>query len=77
MKKEYIIKCKLCGDILQTIVPIINEITCSCGNLTIYSDYIGYGKVNRLPANESYEDLSKPISAKELEAYFKEVDKEK
>lgn len=73
MLKEYKIKCKLCGDILQTKVPIKNEIKCSCGNISIYSDYIGYGYI--LSAEECYEDLSKPISKEEIEKYFQEIDK--
>ncbi len=75
MQREYKIKCKLCGDILQTKVPTKNEITCSCRNISIYSDYIGYGYVNHLSAEECYENLSKPILKEELEKYFKEVDK--
>ena len=75
MQREYKIKCKLCGDILQTKVPTKNEIMCSCGNISIYSDYIGYGYVNHLSAEECYENLSKTISKEELEKYFKEVDK--
>lgn len=75
MQREYKIKCKLCGDILQAQVPTKDEITCSCRNLSIYSDYIGYGKVKHLPAEECYENLSKPITQEELEEYFKEVDK--
>lgn len=61
MLKEYKIKCKLCGDILETKVPIKNEIKCLCGNISIYSDYIGYGYITHLSAWECYEDLSKPI----------------
>lgn len=75
MLKEYKIKCKLCGDILQTKVPIKNEIKCSCGNISIYSDYIGYGYIKHLSAEECYEDLSKPISKEEIEKYFQEIDK--
>lgn len=75
MQREYKIKCKLCGDILQTKVPIKNEIKCSCGNISIYSDYIGYGHKKHLSAQECYEDLSEPISKEELEKYFQEVDK--
>lgn len=75
MQREYKIKCKSCGDILKTKVPTKNEIMCSCGNISIYSDYIGYGYVNHLSAKECYENLSKPISKEELEEYFKEVDK--
>lgn len=52
MQREYKIKCKSCGDILQTKVPTKNEIICSCGNISIYSDYIGYGYVNHLSAEE-------------------------
>lgn len=75
MLKEYRIKCKLCGDILQTKVPIKNEIKCSCGNISIYSDYIRYGYKKHLSAQECYEDLSEPISKEELEKYFQEIDK--
>ena len=57
MVKEYKIKCKLCGDILQTKVPIKNEIKCSCGNMSIYSDYIGYGYINHLSAQECDEQI--------------------
>lgn len=62
MQREYKIKCKLCGDILQTKVPTKDEIICSCGNVSIYSDYISYGKIKHLSSEECYENLSKPIS---------------
>ena len=56
MLNEYKIKCKLCGNILQTKVSIKNEIKCSCGNISIYSDYIGYGYIKHLSVEECYED---------------------
>ena len=63
----YKIRCKSCNVILETVVPLRGEIKCKCGNVGIYSDYIKYGMIKNLPADECFEDLSKKLTIKEVE----------
>lgn len=71
MTKKYKIKCKICGDILEGEIPVKKEIRCSCGNVGLYTDYIAYNYVNKLPREDCYEDLNKENqSYNEVKKYY-------
>lgn len=66
------IRCKNCGDILETKIPVKSKITCSCGDIAIYSDYIAFEMITKKKDyNECYESLDKNLSIKEVEDYLK------
>lgn len=72
MIRKYKIRCKNCGDILETKIPVKLKITCSCGDIAIYSDYIAFGMITKKKDyNECYESLDKNLSIKEVEDYLK------
>lgn len=76
MERKYKIKCKLCGDILESKIPVKGEIVCTCGNVKLYSDYIAYNCNHLdLTKEECYEDLdTNKYSYQELKDYYNKVE---
>lgn len=76
MERKYKIKCKLCGDILESIIPVKGEIVCTCGNVKLYSDYIAYNCNHLdLTKEECYEDLdTNKYSYQEIKDYYNKVE---
>ena len=76
MERKYKIKCKLCGDILESKIPVKGEIVCTCGNVKLYSDYIAYNCNHLyLTKEECYEDLDKnKYSYQEIKDYYNKVE---
>lgn len=73
MIRKYKIRCKNCGDILETKIPVLPKITCSCGDIAIYSDYIAFGMITKKKDhNECYESLDKNLSIEEVKKYLEE-----
>lgn len=79
MNGRYRVKCKLCGDILESKIPVKSEISCSCGNLKLYNDYIAYN-CNKLSLSkeECYEDLDKnKYTYNEIKNYYNSLEQVK
>ena len=77
MINKYKIRCKNCGDILETKIPLKGKILCSCGNIGIYSDYIMFGMKNHKTKDECYEKLEPDLIVEEVEKYLNEMEREK
>ena len=77
MESRYKIRCKLCGDILDSKIPVKKELICTCGNVKLYSDYIAYNCNHlNLSKEECYEDFKKnKYSYDELKEYYDEIEK--
>lgn len=76
MTRKYKIRCKICGDILETEIPLKGEIRCSCGNVGIYSDYIAYNYNHLdLSKDDCYEDLNKNnLKILETQDYYNKIE---